>query len=200
MNFLAHCLIPDRALEDIHPDLLAGGFVGDFLKGAVPDSLPRELALGIRLHRRIDAYSNRQPAIRASCGRFPAELRRYAPIFVDIIADHLLARHWQQFHPRPLTEFTAHAYAAIHPHIDGLPEPGRRFFHYMRERDLLAGYRDPAVMYGAVASIARRLNRPQLNHGLEPVIEQLLPELEDDFFVYFPDLLNHAAAWLAEHG
>ncbi|MFU8814982.1 MAG: ACP phosphodiesterase [Pseudomonadales bacterium] len=198
MNFLAHCLIPDRALEHTHPDLIAGGFVGDFLKGPVPDSLPRELALGIRLHRRIDAYSNRQAAIRTSCERFPARLRRFAPIFVDVIADHLLARQWQHFHPGPLTAFTAQAYAAIEPHVGGLPEPGQRFFEHMREHDLLAGYRDRAVMHRVIGSVIRRLNRPQLHHGLEQIIDERLPELEGDFFAYFPDLLGHASEWLAE--
>jgi len=138
MNFLAHCLIPDLALEQTHPDIIAGGFVADFLKGPVPEGLPAELALGIRLHRRIDAYSNQQPVIRRSCERFPPELRRFAPIFVDVIADHLLAGLWTRFHPRPLTDFTATAYAAIEPHVHRLPESGKRFFDYMNREDLLA--------------------------------------------------------------
>jgi acyl carrier protein phosphodiesterase len=198
VNFLAHCLIPDLAMARAEPDLIAGGFIGDFLKGPVPGSLPPMLALGVRLHRRIDAYSNRQPAIRKSCERFPEHLRRFAPIFVDVVADHLLTRHWARFHASRLTEFTAGAYRAIGPHVTLLPEHGRRFFHWMHEQDLLAAYADPAVMYRALAGVNRRLKRPDLSDGLEGVIDARLGGLEEDFLEYFPDLLTHARAWLAE--
>lgn len=197
MNFLAHCLIPEQALSDTHPDLIAGGFIGDFLKGPVPDDLPPALADGVRLHRRIDAYSNQHPGIRASCQRFDPALRRFAPIFVDVVADHLLARHWPRFHPQPLEAFTAEVYRAIQPHVGRLPEQGQRFFDYMSEHDVLAAYRNNAAMERALLSITRRLSRPVSNTLLLADVGARLPELEADFLAYFPDLISHAAAWLA---
>ncbi|MDZ7668685.1 MAG: ACP phosphodiesterase [Gammaproteobacteria bacterium] len=196
MNFLAHCLLPDRAVLNTHPDLIAGGFIGDFIKGPVPDSLPAVLADGVRLHRRIDAYSNLHPGIRRSCERFSAELRRFAPIFVDVVADHLLARHWLRFHPLALETFTAGTYAAIRPHVDHLPADGQRFFDYMSEHDLLAGYRRPEAMERALCSITRRLSRPVSDARMLADVQAHLPELEADFLEYFPDLISHAAAWL----
>jgi len=196
MNFLAHCLLPDRAVLSTHPDLIAGGFIGDFIKGPVPDGLPAALADGVRLHRRIDAYSNLHPGIRTSCDRFSAELRRYAPIFVDVVADHLLARHWQRFHPLALETFTAGTYACIRPHLDQLPVEGQRFFHYMSEHDLLANYRHTAAMERALCSITRRLSRPVSDARMLADVHARLPELEGDFLDYFPDLIGHAAAWL----
>ncbi len=198
MNFLAHCLIPDLALDETRPDLIAGGFLGDFVKGPVPDSLPADLAEGVRLHRRIDAYSNQHPLIRRSCDRFPAPLRRFAPIFVDVVADHLLARHWLRFHPRPLAEFTARTYAAIASHADRLPPAGQRFFEYMQERDLLAAYRQREAMLGALRSITRRLGRQSLDDSVEEAVAGNLPGLEADFLDYFPDLVGHAAGWLQQ--
>ncbi len=197
MNFLAHCLLPDRALLKTHPDLIAGGFIGDFIKGPVPGTLPAVLADGVRLHRRIDAYSNLHPGIRASCERFSPELRRFAPIFVDVVADHLLARHWQRFHPRALETFTAETYAAIRPHVDQLPARGQRFFDYMSEHDLLANYRTREAMERALCSITRRLSRPVSDARMLADVQARLPELEADFLDYFPDLIHHAAAWLA---
>ncbi|MEQ8860652.1 MAG: ACP phosphodiesterase [Pseudomonadales bacterium] len=198
MNFLAHCLIPDRAVEVTHPDLIAGGFLGDFVKGPVPDSLPAALAEGVRLHRRIDAYSNQHPLIRRSCDRFPPELRRFAPIFVDVVADHLLARHWQRFHPQALPEFSARAYLAIATHSDRLPPAGLRFFDWMQERDLLTAYRDAEAMHGGLRSITRRLRRENLDDSVQEAVARALPGLEADFLDYFPDLVRHASAWLAQ--
>jgi acyl carrier protein phosphodiesterase len=200
MNFLAHCLIPEQAVADTHPDLIAGGFLGDFVKGPVPDSLPQVLATGVRLHRRIDAYSNRHPGIRASCERFPAPLRRFAPIFVDVVADHLLARHWQDYHAEPLEVFTARAYDAIRPHVGRLPASGQRFFRYMSQADLLAAYRNPAAMHRALCSITERLGRQDLDGSLAATVDNQLAALTGDFHGYFPDLVRHAAGWLGDEG
>lgn len=200
MNFLAHSLIADLAPARSHPDLVAGGFLGDFVKGPVPEDLPPALAAGIRLHRRIDAYSNGQPGIRTSCARFPDELRRFAPVFVDVIADHLLARRWSRFCDVPLAAFTAGVYRAIEQHAELLPEHGRRFFDYMAAEDLLAGYADADVMLRSLRSVTRRLRRISLDDPLTATVVRELPGLEADFLDYFPDIVAHAGAWLAGTG
>lgn len=198
MNFLAHSLIPELAADPGHPDLIAGGFLGDFVKGTIPENLPPGLATGVRLHRRIDAYSNAQPAIRASCARFPADLRRFAPIFVDVIADHLLARCWSRFSSMPLQIFTAQVYRSIARHTELLPEQGRRFFDYMAREDLLANYAETEVMQHSLRSVTRRLGRSALDRRLQITVERELENLETDFLVYFPDLVTHASNWLGQ--
>ena len=205
MNFLAHCLIGSRAAgEDPGAPaaraLLAGGFLGDFVKGRVPDSMPADLALGVRLHRRIDAYSNQHPDIRASSDRFPAELRRVAPILVDILCDLLLSRAWSDYHDQELSQFTGIIYQEMAAHADWLPETGIQFLDYARDRDLLARYGDWSVTEGAMRSITRRLKRQELNPLLSETVPPLLDELEADFHRYFPDILSHAKDWVAEEG
>lgn len=200
MNFLAHCLIPELAVAATHPDLIAGGFAGDFLKGPVPESFPAALALGIRLHRRIDAFSNQAPAIRTSCARFPPELRRFAPIFVDIVADHLLANAWQHFHPAPLGEFSAAAYAAIEPHVARLPEHGQRFYRHARSHDLFARYGETGTLERTIESVARRLGRPALAAPAVAAVAERRADLADDFASYFPELVVHARDWLHAQG
>ena len=196
MNFLAHCLIADKATDDDQPELVAGGFLGDFIKGTVPSQLPGSLALGVRLHRRIDAFSNQLPGITTSCDRFPKPLRRLAPAFVDVIADHCLARHWQAFSQEPLEAFSAKAYAQIASHEAWLSKPGKRFFAYMCDVDLLSGYRDPQVMHRGLTSITRRIDQQHLNAELGDAVEGLLAALEADFLDYFPELLDHARLWV----
>jgi acyl carrier protein phosphodiesterase len=198
VNFLAHCLIGNRAGSQAPNDpLVAGGFLGDFIKGRVPSEMPAPLAQGVRLHRRVDAYSNQHPGIRASCDRFPTELRRIAPILVDIIGDHLLALRWSAFHADHLETFTATTYATIAAHGDWLPPSGHRFLGYARAQDLFARYRDWAVVDGAMRSITRRLGRTELDPALETAVPELLVSLEEDFLGYFPDILVHAADWVA---
>lgn len=198
MNFLAHCLIADRASDrEADPALVAGGFLGDFIKGRIPEAMPERLARGVRLHRRIDAYSNTQPDIRASCRRFPPELKRIAPILVDILCDHLLTRRWETYHPDSLTCFTAGTYEQVAEHGVWLPEHGHRFLRYARERDLFARYGDWTVTTGAMHSITRRLGATELNAAIERCVPPLLEDLAADFDRYFPDILEHARLWVA---
>ena len=200
MNFLAHCLIgADAGLAGpLRNSLIVGGFFGDFVKGTVPTDMPESLALGVRLHRRIDAYSNRQPLIRRSCERFPPQLRRFAPIFVDIIADHLLARAWSDHHHTALEGFTGTVYGLIEANRDWLPEPGPDFLDYARTSDLLARYREWPVIERSLRSVARRIRRPELGPEAAAVSFELLGELASDFDGYFPDILRHAQGWVVE--
>lgn len=208
MNFLAHCLIGswaagagnDAAMPAGAPGpaaLLAGGFLGDFIKGRVPEDMPWDLALGVRLHRRVDAYSNTHPDIRVSSDRFPPELRRLAPILVDILCDHLLSRRWAEYHHEEIENFTGTIYAEVAALDDWLPDTGHRFLAYAREKDLLARYGEWPVAEGAMHSITRRLGRTELNPIICEVVPPLLEELEADFQRYFPDILAHARDWVA---
>ena len=211
MNFLAHCLIgadagssaaesnPETLADPLSDMMIVGGFLGDFIKGRVPAEFPPPLATGVRLHRRVDAYSNQQAAIRTSCDRFPKPLRRIAPILVDIIADHMLARHWMRYHDSSLPMFTSRTYRLIGEHQQWLPEHGLRFLTYMEEVDLLASYADWQVLVRAMRSITRRLNKPELNAIMEATVAEILEDLEADFHIYFPDILSHARDWVREN-
>ena len=64
--------------------LLAGAVLGDFSKGRIQDSWDRELSLGMKLHRKVDAISNQNKVIKSACSRFP-KVRRIAPILIDVI-------------------------------------------------------------------------------------------------------------------
>ncbi len=200
MNFLAHCLIAAQSTDPEAPELVAGGFLGDFVKGPIGPELPPGLALGVRLHRRIDAFSNRHPGIQTSCNRFSGPLRRLAPVLVDIIADHCLATQWAAFSDEPIEAFTARAYRQIASHDHWLPEHGHRFLSYMREEDLLAGYARSEAVHRALRSVTRRLGREHLDADMRNVTEANLTDLQADFQRYFPDLLAHAREWLSDQG
>jgi acyl carrier protein phosphodiesterase len=198
VNFLAHCLIAAQSTDPEEPELVAGGFLGDFVKGPIGSDLPPGLALGVRLHRRIDAFSNRHAGIQVSCNRFPGPLRRLAPVLVDIIADHCLAKRWTEFSDEPIEAFTARTYGQIATHDHWLPDHGHRFLRYMREEDLLAGYARFDAMHRALCSVTRRLDREHLNADMLSATEANLADLEADFLGYFPDLVAHAREWLRD--
>ena len=189
VNFLAHCVLAQPGAG-----FIAGGVLGDFVKGPIPESLPRDLRAGIRLHRRIDSYSNRVPEMKVSVARFDPALRRAAPVLLDILADHCLTLTWSWYADQDLAAFTARVYEAIEAYRDRIPARGRDFVSRMVETDLLARYDDPQVIERAMAHVLARLRVDHLRDRLQPVLESDLPAFIDDFRVYFPLLRAFAAA------
>ena len=178
--------------------LIVGGLLGDFIKGRVPPGWPKTLQWGVRLHRRIDAYSNAAPELRRSSARFPPELRRFAPIFIDIIADHCLALDWANHHHEALPAFSARCcnMAAAEAHrLDG---NGRRYLSWLIDEDLMAGYRHRSVMERGLLSVTRRLARQHLNGSLLNFVDGALPSLKADFQVYFPLLVAHGRGYVED--
>lgn len=198
MNFLAHCGLADDAARCWDCDaqtrrgLLAGAVIGDFVKGPIPSHWPLELRAGARLHRKVDALSNQHPGIRQHCDDFPAHLRRFAPIFVDMLADHCLATRWSEYYETRPSAFSAQCYAAIHSYGDYLSDDAQRFFVYMQEVDLLANYHEWWHVARGLKSVLRRLQREQWAEEVEQTSLALVTPSYQHFSGYFPEL---RAAW-----
>ena len=188
MNFLAHCLLawPGQGW-------IAGGVLGDFVKGRVPEALPAELQAGIRLHRRIDSFANRLADMKPSIARFDAELRRAAPVLLDIVADHCLALHWHRCSSVSLPELTAEVYGALRRFDARVPDKAKPFVTRMIETDLLGRYGEPAVRDRALHYVLCRLRLTHLGPALARLLADQLPAFVEDFHGYFPKLQAFAA-------
>lgn len=201
MNFLAHCsLAHDAAIawgSDAHQrqGLLAGAVIGDFVKGTLPQAWPEPLRAGTRLHRRVDALSNRNPGIRQNCDRYPAHLRRFAPIFVDVLADHCLALTWQKFYDMDLQAFSAECYTAIEHYQSYLTPDAMRFFDYMRDVDLLANYGEWQHVARGLKSVLKRLQREHWFDDVEKTSLAAVPGTHHDFASYYPQLQQAWSQW-----
>ncbi len=193
MNFLAHC-----ALGSGHRHHLVGGFLGDFVKGQVPAYLPLDLQTGIRLHRRIDAFSAVQGDIKSSVARLPATARRLAPVFIDLLADHFLARRFEYEHGQSLATFAPYAYGILANHEDYFPAPALRLSRFMRDNDLFSRYVDLDPVERAFRRIARRLGYDALVGECMTALRGSYKAFEYDFSRYYPALREHTAVWLSQ--
>ena len=201
MNFLAHCSLAHDAAgawgsdEQQRQGLLAGAVIGDFVKGPLPTDWPEPLRAGARLHRRVDALSNRNPGIRQNCDRYPPHLRRFAPIFVDVLADHCLTLAWQQFYEMDLQSFSAECYDAIEHYENYLSHDAVRFFDYMREVDLLANYGEWSHVARGLKSVLRRLQREHWFIDVERASLATVAGTHHDFASYYPQLQQAWTQW-----
>jgi acyl carrier protein phosphodiesterase len=157
VNYLAHLW-----LSDVAGLPLAGAILGDLVRGRLDGRLPPELEQSIRLHRRVDAVTDRHPALDSLRQSFAPGARRYAGIVLDLVCDHVLARGWEQLAPgEALEAFAERAAADMHHHaawfaaVDA-PHPSR-----WRLPDLLLSYRSEAGIDRALQHTAKRLRQPQ---------------------------------------
>jgi acyl carrier protein phosphodiesterase len=201
MNFLAHCVVADKAADqwesspEFREGLVAGAVIADFIKGPINSNWPKALQAGIRLHRRIDAFSNLQQGIKNTCDRFPPEYRRYAPIFVDLLADYFLSIYWEDFHNQPKTAFSASCYHALSRYQNFLSPNGLRFLAYAQENDLFASYDQWENIQIGLISVLRRLNKQEWFEDVDRCAQSLRTDALPDFHIYYSELLGQLPNW-----
>ena len=185
MNFLAHLHLAAHTRSS-----RTGNLLGDFVKGPLPTGLAAHFDEGIWLHRKIDGFTDSHPEHKAAVACFEAPWRRFGGIVVDMIYDHWLSQHWEQFSAKSLPHFLQHSYdqlLADHPHLpDGLPLPLKR----MAEQNWIASYRHREGLGQALNGIGRRLRRPvPLGEALLTLNESQWQTCEAGFLRFYPALM-----------
>lgn len=186
MNYLAHLHLARH-----HDDAMLGAMLGDFVGTAGLDDWPEPVRREIRLHWRIDGYTDAHPAVRELRAVFPEGRRRYAGILLDVYFDHLLARDWARWHPEaPLRDFSRRVYGLLLRRLPALPGRLQRIAPVMAAGDWLGSYRDRDTVDRATARIATRLSRngDKLVECL-PVLRANEAAAEAAFEAFFPELL-----------
>ncbi|MCB1678373.1 MAG: DUF479 domain-containing protein [Halioglobus sp.] len=188
MNYLAHFHLawPD-------PGLVAGGLEGDFYKGTLRGELPAALERGVRLHRAIDAYTDRHPLVHRLRREFPPDLRRYAGILVDLCFDHYLSVHWQTFANIPMEEFKQAVYGHLREHESALSHGSRTLLQGMVRYDILGGYLDWDSVPAGAARIGQRLRRDNPLGAVATTLVPLRDSLERTFLDFYPELQRFCA-------
>ena len=201
MNLLAHSALAFQASRSwesgasIQAGLMAGAIIADLTKGTIPKNWPHALQSGVRLHRRIDAYSNTHPAIRQSSERFPPQYRRFAPIFIDVLADHYLSFEWHDHFSFSIAEVSQCCYAALAKYRGYWPPAHNDFFNYLRDHDLLGQYHQWYHVQRGLGSVLRRLNKSACFDEVNQASLAQLDAGQSDFRIYFPDMRHMLPAW-----
>ena len=191
MNYLLHCWLGRE-----NDGLLAGGFLGDFVKGEIPSNYEPDLQRGIRLHRHIDSESNRLEPMKKTYFRFGTSLRRPAPILLDLVADHIFAKYWHEFAIGDLADFSAKCYQTIGRYY--LLPNAAGMHRYMQRTDLFRRYADQDVIYNICRRILVRLRMGQHAGQLATILVSEHDNFKKDFEGYFPLLEAKAQVWLQQ--
>ena len=189
MNFLAHLLLSPPT-----PDGRLGGLLGDFVKGPLDQAgYPPSVVQGIRLHRRVDSFTDAHPAVHAARNLVSPARRRFAGILVDIFFDHFLARRWERWHPDPLPRFAGLVYGELARTPHSVPPRFALMAPAMAAQDWLGSY---ASVDGISLALERMSHRSPVVAPLAGGGEELTGSFDGfarAFESFFPDVLAMVA-------
>ncbi|WP_028863437.1 ACP phosphodiesterase [Psychromonas aquimarina] len=195
MNFLAHLHIA----EFTHSSF-TGSFLGDFVKGNPDGLFNAEIVLGIRVHRFVDSYTDQHVIVKTLKPLFPSELRRFAPISLDMFWDHCLAKHWSQFHDSSLAEFCNQARLQIEvetkSEVNSLPPRFEKVSHLVWQEQWLEQYVEIDNISFALQRMASRRPRMAPLTDTGQVLLEHYELLTEQFFELYPDVLQNSLQFI----
>ncbi|MES2515969.1 MAG: acyl carrier protein phosphodiesterase, partial [Bacteroidota bacterium] len=138
--------------------------------------------------RKIDFYTDFHPIFLTSKHRFSKDFDKYSGVLMDIIYDHFLAKNFHLYSNVTLQEYANDIYAILHKNMDYLPEPARRFYDYMTQRNILYHYSSIKGIETVLTHLSHRIrNRFELQLAI-PILETHYKELEEEFLIFFDEL------------
>ncbi|MCK8045935.1 MULTISPECIES: ACP phosphodiesterase [Shewanella] len=188
MNFLAHLHLADNSQTS-----MAANIAGDFAKGSIED-FPKHLQQGIWLHRQIDQLTDSHEITKELLTLFPKSLTRAAPIIIDLSFDHMLAKYWDEYHHQTLEEFAVKAYNAIDD-CDALPEKLVSIAPKIRQENWLVAYQTREGLNQTLASVAKRVSKPEIFNGAQECVKKLDTDIEIAFRTFYPQLMAYSRLW-----
>jgi acyl carrier protein phosphodiesterase len=186
MNFLAHIYLSGNSDE-----MLAGNFIGDYVKGKAYLQYPGDIRRGILLHRDIDSFTDTHEATKECKNYVSSKYGLYSGIIVDIFYDHFLATNWTKYSPITLSEFAKRKYAILKQYFEIYPKDVKLFFPYFLRSNWLETYSSTS----GIGSVLRRMSfRTSIPDHAGFAVEKLREnneELKFLFFSFFDEIMDY---------
>ncbi len=186
MNFLGHLLVSGN-----RPLVIVGNFMGDAVKGRDLSAWGPELQAGIRMHRRIDSFTDNHPITLKGRQRLREHCGKYAGVALDLFYDHAIAQRWSDLNPEPLGQFAQRMYQLLQQHSHLMPQRTQHMLGYMVRNDWLASYAEVPGISRALRGLAMRVPGGEALLGAESVLVQHHAEFEQECMRFLEDLRSH---------
>jgi len=183
MNFLAHIYL---SFED--DEITIGNFIADSIRGNKYKHLPERVQKGIKLHRKIDSFTDAHPTVRKSTKRLHKNYSHYSGIIVDIFYDHFLAKNWKTYSDTPLDVFVNNFYDLLEDNYEILPVGVHRMMPYMIADNWIFNYSKMEGIAKVLNGMNRRTkNKSKMNFAILD-LEEHYDKFEKEFTSFFEEL------------
>jgi len=184
MNFLGHLLVSGN-----DPLVITGNFMADAVKGRDLSRFPEAVQRGIRLHRRIDTFTDQHDITLQGRERLRAHCGKFAGVALDIFYDHCIASSWAEGEPLP--DFAQRMYALLDAHLHLMLERTQRMLPYMMRGDWLTGYAKLDGIGHALSGLAHRVPNGSVLIGAERVLAAHREAYVAECSAFLRDLRTH---------
>ena len=194
MNYLAHIYLSGD--NDI---VTIGNFIADGIKGKDYKKYPKDIQVGILLHRNIDTYTDAHKTVRKSTKRLHEKYGHYSGVIVDILYDHFLAKNWKKYSDIPLDNYVNTFYNSLEKHYDLLPLRIQKMMPFMMTDNWLLSYASIEGISRVLDGMNRRTkNRSGMNEAVQE-LEEFYNEFENEFTIFFDELIIFSKEKLEKH-
>jgi acyl carrier protein phosphodiesterase len=187
MNYLGHSFLSFN-----HANLLVGNLIGDFVKGN-KDVLeyPEAIQKGIRLHRKIDNYTDTHMAITLAKNIFKPFYHLYAGPIVDVIWDYYLANDPRFFqNEKELLSFSLSQYQMVNEYKNMLPQNFQNIFQNMETQNWLYNYRTIKGIEKALMGLSNKAKYMENSNLAYQLFIQHFYELNQRYYEFIDDIVN----------
>jgi acyl carrier protein phosphodiesterase len=193
LNFLAHLYLSQN-----QTNIMIGNFIADHIRGNNYESFSKEIQQGIFLHREIDTFTDAHKVVRKSKRRLHKRYRHYDGVIIDIFYDYFLAKNWANYSAIPLDVYSDAVNKLFTEIKLELPVKSQNFIKYMIEYNILFNYQYKEGIAKVLNGMnSRTKGKSQMNLAIED-LHDLENELEEDFTLFFKDLIVHTNQKLKE--
>lgn len=171
---------------------MIGNFIGDFVKGKDFERFENEIKQGILLHREIDRFTDAHAVVKRSKRRLQPRYHHYAPVIVDIYYDHFLSANWNNYAKSDLLTYTKDFYDLTEQFMTTIPSKAIHMLKYMKSGNWLYNYQ---YIEGIEQALKGMSTRTKFESGMEHGGQDLRKNYElfqEEFELFFPDLINHS--------
>lgn len=194
MNFLAHAY-----LSYGNEELLIGNFIGDEVKGSQYLNYLPGIQKGILLHRQIDFFTDTHPLLLELKNLLRKSNGRYAPIALDILLDHILAKTWSDYHLLPLEVFVKKTLDTLSLYQKYLPQNSNLFLNFAIKTNRIIEYASLQGIYATLEQFGKRIQAfPPLENAIS-IFQQNESQFFDNFKTFFAEITAFVKQWIQDH-
>jgi len=188
MNYLAHLY-----LSNDNKEIMLGNFIADMIRKKDLCYLSDLVKTGVKLHYKIDDYTDKHPIVGHSRSLFFYEFRHYSRVIIDVLYDHYLAKNWIFYHAQPLAVYVDQFYQYIEQRKPELPEQVQKIIPVMIKHNWLYHYSSTDGIIKILKQMSHRIDDGTRMDKCSSIFHDHYQLLEKDFTAFFYDI--QTALW-----
>jgi acyl carrier protein phosphodiesterase len=192
MNWGAHLFLSEPC---VHHQV--GNVIADYVRGRAWPKIHPSTNLGLKVHRKIDAFTDSHEAFRRSQQRLRSKgfLRAVA---IDLSYDHMLIKNWARYNDTcTAREFIDGFYQRVEQVLDQYPVEVSHFLRNLIAADTLGRYAQVKGIKRGMHKVDQRLServlRKERASDYFDDVTREYDNIEADFLEFFPALQQHIA-------